>query len=290
MPKEHSLSCRKCYSSRVEKSRATGLQVVLIRLFPVQSYRCLFCYTRFLARQESSPHPQRLSSWLILLGVIGLISLSYQWLFVSKNDEQRNQSAADINTTTTEILDQESQRDLVAKLAFNQPDNDFEQEDLLEVPKSELEQKLAAAKTKVESAKAAALLEQQRNAKLAEITAELRSLLKLDIDFMLERWQQAWQQGDSDTYLSMYSTQFKPTGGISLTDWQQQRQLRVVPSKKISLNLSNFEVLLDESNRRSTVSFDQDYQSSTYREKSRKQLILIKEKENDWRIVSEEVL
>ncbi len=285
--KNNDLSCPKCHSSHVEMSRAHGLKAVVIRLFSVQAYRCLFCYKSFWVWQKNSPDRPWLFNWLMLFGLLVMIPLCYQWLFVpgvSKKDNQNDQAVTNA-IRTIEPLESDGQRDLVSSLAFNQPDNDLEQEGFFEVSKLELEEKLAEAKTKVQSDNAQALLQEQRVATLADITEELRSLLKVDINYAIDTWRQAWQSGDSKTYLSFYSAQFEPVGDVSLASWQDKRRLRVMPSKQISLNFSDFDVVLDETNQRATVSFDQEYQSNSYSDKTRKQLTLVKE--NEWRIVSE---
>jgi len=114
------------------------------------------------------------------------------------------------------------------------------------------------------------------------------SLLKVDINYMIEQWQEAWQTGDTDRYLSFYSDQFSPSSGLTLAAWRQQRQERVSTDNPITLELSEFEVVLAEDNKKATVSFDQIYQSSDFQEQSRKELVLLKDEE--WRIVAEREL
>lgn len=117
---------------------------------------------------------------------------------------------------------------------------------------------------------------------------ELQSLLKVDINYVIEQWRSAWQLGDSEQYLSQYSENFKPSGNLALQEWQQQRRLKVVPSAQVSIELSDFEVAFDESNLNSVVSFQQKYQSNDYSDSTRKELKLVKE--DKWRIVSERTI
>lgn len=151
----------------------------------------------------------------------------------------------------------------------------------------QIELQLAQARSEVEEVKR---LNQQRKAKLEQTMsaerAELESLLKVDIGYHVENWRKAWQAGDFERYLSFYSKQFKPRNDLSFSQWRELRKQRVIPTKKIALKLANFKVEFSNGYNQSTVSFDQSYAAGTYQDTSRKQLLLVKEKQ-EWRIVSE---
>lgn len=129
----------------------------------------------------------------------------------------------------------------------------------------------------------------ETNAALEQIDPqEQASLLKVDINYMIEQWQDAWQSGDAERYLSFYSETFTPSGDLSRVEWRSQRQTRVSPANPIALSLSNFEVVLEDDNQKAMVSFDQLYESSKHQEQSRKELVLVKDEE--WQIIAEREL
>ena len=208
-------------------------------------------------------------------------------------------------TETEQVLDSEHERrELVTDLAFNTPSS--------EVTLSPLEMDATTTAQIQSTDEAFSIAEEQRleRAEIEELVNEtaledldydtalpndldvdqdeLRSLMKIDINYLIEQWRQAWQAGDSETYLSFYSSQFMPSGDLSYSSWLQERKRKVVPARQIELSLSNFDVVLDDNNQQSIVSFDQEYNSVTHSNKSRKQLTLIKE--SQWRIIAEAIV
>jgi len=152
---------------------------------------------------------------------------------------------------------------------------------------SQLEQQILAAKRQAQQAKLNNA-ERQKRLKESLNTAEdeLQSLLKLDISYELDQWKRAWEIGDSARYLSFYSKSFLPTNGVSHKVWQTQRQQRVTPSKKVSINMSDFDVSFSNKNTQSRVDFTQSYESDAYSDRVRKRLVLRKELQR-WKIISE---
>lgn len=151
----------------------------------------------------------------------------------------------------------------------------------------QLQKRLALAKAKAEHAE---LLNREKQAVLQQNVqkdqTELQSLLKVDINYRIDQWRRAWQAGLVDEYLSFYSEQFIPSDQSGREQWLAQRKRRIRPSLKIDLQMSNFVVAFAENNTLGTVRFDQLYQSGSYTEKSRKQLVLLKEQQ-EWKIISE---
>ena len=110
--------------------------------------------------------------------------------------------------------------------------------------------------------------------------------MKVEISYVLERWREAWSNGDVDTYLLAYSEDFVPANNLALAAWRSARRNRVTPEKKIILKMSDFNVTMTNGLNEAVIEFDQRYQSGSYIENSRKQLSLIKQ-DGDWLITKE---
>jgi len=310
-------ACTKCGATRVAKSRPKNLDGLITRFLPRRPYRCLHCYHRFWQPEKFFADKRRTWSWtLLVVALLLLILLNRQVgddytgrsMDRSYNDPQFNtdlllgnqsgviaDNGARKNTEQTrppinppkqieKAPSQEEQREIIKNVDFSQP----KAEPVIDQPVSaeELRRRLAEAKVKAETA---ARINQKKQVDLVEQLKvdddEMRSLLKIDINFFIEQWRQAWQEGDSERYLNYYSGEFVPINGLTIEMWRELRRKRVTPSKNIKLSLSNFSVAFDQDNQRSVVTFDQFYQSGSFRDESRKQLTLTKEKE--WKIISE---
>ncbi len=131
--------------------------------------------------------------------------------------------------------------------------------------------------------------EKQLNKVLAPNVEELKSLAKIEINYVIEQWRKAWSDGQAEQYLGFYSEQFTPSGDRSRSKWAEQRRSRINPERGISIELSNHVVAFDEGLTRATVKLQQDYRAGNYQDFSDKQLVFLKEKEQ-WRIIFEEEL
>ncbi|MBX2846875.1 MAG: hypothetical protein KTR16_01035 [Acidiferrobacterales bacterium] len=248
--------------------------------------------------------------WVFVIGSLTTVFLiSQDFLNKSSSSVQDQQTLSPANAKVVaatqvdmqdEVLSAQDKRDVVSDLAFNAPLVTAQQQGVINdvepsaLPQAPSQQALQPSQQPVQQVVKGTLLEepQEQSTELPkEIEVdpqELRSLLKVDINYMIEQWRQAWEAGDSETYLSFYSTQFIPSDKLSYEQWREQRKSMVVPSKKITLSLSNFDVMLDDLNKQSIVSFDQLYSASAYSDTSRKQLTLIKDEE--WQIVAEKII
>jgi hypothetical protein len=98
--------------------------------------------------------------------------------------------------------------------------------------------------------------------------------------YALSKWRSAWISRDPATYFGMYAKNY-----TSSSEWTAARQARLASAEKISLELSNIEVKLQDA-RHLTISFHQDYRSPSYQDGSEK--ILYWEKiDGNWLIVNE---
>ncbi|NND00350.1 MAG: hypothetical protein HKN85_09230 [Gammaproteobacteria bacterium] len=181
-----------------------------------------------------------------------------------------------------------ARRDIIEKQGFNKPpavDPRFPA-----ISSDELKRRLAQAKKKAEAAE---LINRQKLANLENTVnadpAEAQSILKVEINYRIEQWQRAWEAGNLEAYLDNYSEDFIPPSSMTRHDWLVQRAKRVRPEKNIGLSLSAFEVEFNNDNSRSTVRFNQRYQSNAFIEKSLKELVLSRHG-GQWYILSEREL
>ncbi len=91
----------------------------------------------------------------------------------------------------------------------------------------------------------------------------------------IEQWRMAWQAQDTDTYLSRYVDDFKPSNGLSHQDWRQDRQRKIALPKTISLEIRDLRLNRLDDDRWRAV-FEQTYRSDTYRDVVTKTLVFIK--------------
>lgn len=293
--------CPKCGATKVAHSRPQSGDKLAMLFLPKSPYRCLRCYHRFWKSEPFLTNSSRVWTWLLLL--IGLAA--FLFLQTKSNPRSTPVSAPGIEATNSVQAINSSQQALVQPSdALSKPEagnsfieNSFRENDrresdlksLSEKPLTpeELERQIVLAKQQAELAQKANEQRRQRLEKsLNSAESELQSLLKLDISYEIDQWKRAWEAGDSARYLSFYSNSFKPNEGLSLKAWSEQRKQRVVPSKKVRLEMSDFDVSFDQKNTRSTVNFTQLYSSGNYSDTVRKQLVLLKESQR-WKIIAE---
>lgn len=269
------LVCAKCGANKVAHSRPKGLDNLYMRFVPRSPYRCMRCYSRFWKSEGLFDNRKRV--WTLGLIVCAAIALSVYLTMSgqSKAGSQNSTSDSNVVNASSDSNEESGQR------AFEDPLREAARQ-------AAIEDQLALADIKPDSSgeDVAATFAARMSKSLSPDRAELESLAKVEVSYLVEQWRNAWEAGVSDVYLSYYSDKFTPGSGQSLTQWQKQRRLRVVPSKNIELALEDFNVSFDDDIENSTVTFGQLYRSGDYSERSRKQLVLSKEQEV-WKIISE---
>lgn len=102
----------------------------------------------------------------------------------------------------------------------------------------------------------------------------------------LERWRQAWQDKDIETYLQSYSKAFTPPGGQLRPQWEAARRKNFAKHAPIQLRLS--EIRMEDFSADSIkIYFLQDYASGSYRERARPKEILMQGSGSHWEIIQE---
>ncbi|MCP4205282.1 MAG: hypothetical protein GY769_25510 [bacterium] len=107
------------------------------------------------------------------------------------------------------------------------------------------------------------------------------------IEAAVRAWAVAWAGQRVDDYLGHYGAAFRPPDGLSRSDWEAVRRIRLTRPRSIEVLVDDFEVeVLNDYQAR--VAFDQTYRSDRFADKVRKTLLLAPE-EGSWKIIVERV-
>lgn len=147
-----------------------------------------------------------------------------------------------------------------------------------ELERIEQEKQRAAEQRQAELAKLEAARAQQQAGQAQAVDRDAVTAAVMD-------WAARWSAQDVEGYLSFYATDFTPGRGLSLNQWRAQRRQRLTRPSFIKVGLSDVEVVF-YGNEHAQVSFNQSYQSDTYRDRGQKTL-LMKNVSGNWRIVEE---
>ena len=103
----------------------------------------------------------------------------------------------------------------------------------------------------------------------------------------ITQWTNSWSSKDVNGYIESYAPEFKPSKGLSRNAWEKGRKKRLSSPTFIKITLSNISINFRGENL-AKVSFEQEYQSDTYRDKVNKEITL-KMIDNKWLITRERV-
>jgi len=119
----------------------------------------------------------------------------------------------------------------------------------------------------------------------ADTAEDNSSALEQNILATARQWAKAWSNKDSDSYLTHYHSQFKPSRGLSRSSWEEQRKQRIAKPRFIEIEVLDAEITVEGENQ-AKIEFLQTYRSNTYNDESRKYLRMKKDG-HDWKIVRE---
>ncbi len=105
---------------------------------------------------------------------------------------------------------------------------------------------------------------------------------------LLADWSGAWSAQDVAAYLNCYADDFQPPNGLDRSAWEALRRERLRRPRWVQVRIGNVRVVADEGDT-VRVRFDQDYRSDRYRDRTRKELTLVRTPEG-WRIRAERSL
>ncbi|MGI4850302.1 MAG: L,D-transpeptidase Cds6 family protein [Janthinobacterium lividum] len=187
-----------------------------------------------------------------------------------REDERKAQLAAREEAKTKARLAAEESK-AKAKLAAEESKTKAK----LAAEESKAKAKLAAEE-KQAKAKLAAAEEEKKAARLAVENAPVLSTVN--------GWAKEWSSRDVNGYLSYYSGEFDTPAGMSRKAWADERRARIVGKSRIDVKVEAPEVVIDGNT--ATVKFRQTYLSDRLTVKSRKTLVLVKQK-GKWLIQEE---
>mgnify|MGYP003674551411 CR=1 FL=1 len=123
----------------------------------------------------------------------------------------------------------------------------------------------------------------------SEIPADqpVSSTVREDVQKQVEMWASHWSDKNIIGYLSMYSRNFIGPQGENMNQWARARRAPLSKPGPISVLVNNFDTRII--NNDVQVSFDQNYSSSNYSDRVRKQLVFTNEAEG-WKIIREVTL
>jgi hypothetical protein len=103
---------------------------------------------------------------------------------------------------------------------------------------------------------------------------------------LLERWRQAWANGDADAYLRCYDPAYAPKGQ-SPSQWAAARRAKLAGLSEISIQIRDVQVN-PVNDQRMRVNFLQDYSAGAYQDVARAKTLQLQHGPMGWLIVSEQ--
>ena len=108
------------------------------------------------------------------------------------------------------------------------------------------------------------------------------------VEAAVRNWANAWSAQDVDGYLASYGRQFVPPKGLSRSAWEKERHIRLNKPRFIKVKLTNMKINLHGKDY-AEVRFSQSYQSDTYGDKVKKE-VLMRKVDGNWLITQERAL
>ncbi|MEO8280843.1 MAG: hypothetical protein ABI564_14190 [Ideonella sp.] len=109
-----------------------------------------------------------------------------------------------------------------------------------------------------------------------------------EVQSALEAWASAWSQRDIDAYVAAYTPDFAGRGKGSHSDWVEQRRSRIVPKKKISVEIDKPQFVARGD--KIVATFTQRYRGDGLAETSRKRMLMVRGTSGGWLIQEEDEL
>jgi len=107
-----------------------------------------------------------------------------------------------------------------------------------------------------------------------------------EVSDAVHAWASAWSRRDMDGYLAAYTPDYA-TGGKSHKAWEEDRKARIVPRKRIAVQVADLRVSVNGD--KAQVHFKQIYESDTLSTTGHKTLELVRSPAGKWLIKQESV-
>jgi tetratricopeptide (TPR) repeat protein len=120
----------------------------------------------------------------------------------------------------------------------------------------------------------------------ASPAADARQADRAAIEKAVQDWAKAWSDKDMARYYAAYAKNFIPANRASRAQWEDDRRIRIVAKKSISVKVSELQISF--SGETASARFQQLYSSDNLKGSSRKTLDMVRQG-NRWLIVRESV-
>ena len=107
-----------------------------------------------------------------------------------------------------------------------------------------------------------------------------------DVSAAVHEWAAAWSHRDMGAYLGAYTPEYA-TGGKSHKAWEEDRKARILPRKRIAVEISDLRVSVNGD--KAQAHFKQTYESDTLTTAGHKTLDLVRSPSGKWLIKQESV-
>lgn len=108
---------------------------------------------------------------------------------------------------------------------------------------------------------------------------------RMAVELTVNNWASAWSAQNVDAYLANYGNDFVPPRGLSRKQWEKDRRIKLKRPDFIKVTLSSMKINLHGRDY-AEVTFEQRYQSDTYGDKVKKEL-LMRKVDDKWLITQE---
>ena len=108
-----------------------------------------------------------------------------------------------------------------------------------------------------------------------------------EVDAAVHAWATAWSHRDMGGYLGAYTSDYTPGGGKSHKAWEEDRKARIVPRKRIVVEIAELKV--STNGDKAQARFKQTYESDSLTTSGHKTLDLVRSPSGKWLIKQESV-
>ena len=123
---------------------------------------------------------------------------------------------------------------------------------------------------------------------VAESQPSVATAQLVAVEDVLRAWARAWSERRFADYLAFYGESFEPSGGLTRSEWEAQRQTRLTRPSSIEVSLADLDLRMIGEDL-AEAAFVQSYRSNLYSDKVDK-VIVFERVPAGWRIRSERVL
>ncbi|MEY4642756.1 MAG: hypothetical protein RLZZ227_2750 [Pseudomonadota bacterium] len=107
-----------------------------------------------------------------------------------------------------------------------------------------------------------------------------------ELQQVIRGWLMAWEEQDVDNFFSYYHTDFAPLYQDTVADWRMDRQTKISRPDSITIELEDF-TIGNSSTIGTRVSFWMNYAAPGYADRTKKEVLIGRDLDGQWRILQE---